>query len=49
MSIMIIIEKQGIKDVLITGKSGGEEKDSMKIYKKIEREISSFKNVVKEK
>ena len=31
MSIMIIVEENGIKDVLITGKSDGEEKDSMKM------------------
>ena len=49
MSIMIIIEKDGIKDVLITGKSDGEEKDGMKLYNKIEPEINAFKSLVRER
>lgn len=49
MSIMIIIEDSGVKDVLITGKSGGEEKSSMKIYKKIEQAINAFKEQVRVK
>jgi hypothetical protein len=49
MSVMIIIEKDGIKDVLITGKSDGEEKDGMKLYNKIEPEINAFKGLVRER
>lgn len=46
MSIMIIIEKYGVTDVLILGKGEGGEKNSMEIYTKIEPEIDSFKQEV---
>jgi hypothetical protein len=49
MSIMIIIDDFGVKDVLIIGKDEGEEQQVIENYNKISSEIKLFRDSINRK
>ena len=49
MSIMIIVDDYGVKDVLIIGRDEGEEQHVIENYNKISEELSLFRNSVNKK
>lgn len=49
MSIILLIEKKGVKDIIVNGKNSQEGKELMTLFHNIEPEIRAFEDLINEK